>query len=282
MTKINGSICIITGAASGIGRQLAHLAAQRGAQRVIATDINPAGLEETVLTAAEQGWRLESAVFDTGSPEQVNEFVEQIVPSLAGGRLVLVNNAGIALCSGRFQDTSMEDFSRLLEINLMGVLRLTKGFYPYLISTNQGHIVNLSSVFGFAGVDGNAAYCTSKFAVRGFSESLRMELLNSNVRVTCVHPGGIKTDIVRNAKPAGQVMTEEKYQVLVDDFDRLAKTTAQQAANAILSAVERNQSRLVIGRDGRHVDWMTRLFPTLYTQLLMRHYRRKMMNPYDA
>jgi NAD(P)-dependent dehydrogenase (short-subunit alcohol dehydrogenase family) len=282
MTQINGSICIVTGAASGIGQELALQAATRGASRIIATDVDEDRLESTVRLAGERGFVVEPAVFDVGSPEQVDNFISNTLPTLGESRLILFNNAGIALCAGRFQDTPIEECLRLLDINLHGVLRMTKGFYSHLLRTNQGHVVNLSSVFGLAGVDGNVAYCTSKFAVRGFTEALRMELINHRVRVTCVHPGGIKTNIVRNSKPIGPVMDQEKYQTLINDFERIAKTSAGQAARAILNSVEKNRSRLVIGWDGRQLDWMTRIFPSLYTQIIARQFRRKMGNPYES
>ncbi len=281
MTRVRDSVCIVTGAASGIGRELVIQACQRGAGRVIGTDINGPGLAETDALVRSAGGKLESYVNDVGNAEQVNSFVDSVMPTLGGRRLILVNNAGIALCSGRFQDTTMEEFLRLLDINLIGAIRLTKGFYSYLLDHNEGHVVNVSSVFGLGGVDGQSAYCTSKFAIRGFTETLRMELHGSNVHVTCVHPGGIKTNIVRNSKPSGSVMTQEKYELLISDFDKIARTTADQAARQILNAIEKNRTRLVIGLDGKQFDWTTRILPIRYTALIIRQYRNKMVNPYD-
>ena len=161
MTTINGSVCIVTGAASGIGRSLAVGAAARGAKRVIGTDVNGDGLQETAGLLGSTTVSLESHQFDLGSSEQVDRFLADVLPTLNQDRLILFNNAGIALCSGRFQDTPLDEFVRLLDINLMAVLRLTKGFYRYLLEHGEGHVVNISSVFGLGGFDGNAAYCTS-------------------------------------------------------------------------------------------------------------------------
>ncbi|MBX3422035.1 MAG: SDR family NAD(P)-dependent oxidoreductase [Pirellulaceae bacterium] len=281
MTSIKDSVCVITGAGSGIGRELAVQAIQRQAKRVIVTDINGPGLRETEILIQQSGGRLEPHEFDVACTESLGRFVDAVLPSLAGDRLILFNNAGMAICAGRFQDTPLEDFMRVLDVNLTALVRLTKAFYGYLMEHNQGHVVNVSSVFGMAGVDGNAAYCTSKFAVRGFTESLRMELHQSNVNVTCVHPGGIKTNIVRNSTVSGQVITDDHYKQLVQDFDKVAITTASEAARQILQAVERNQMRLVIGRDGKMIDWMTRIFPVAYTKLFIRRFNKQLANPYQ-
>lgn len=280
MTQINGSTCIVTGAGSGIGRELVVQAVQRGARRVIATDVHQPGLDETSRIVEDNGGRLEKYLFDVGNSEDVRHFVESILATLESDRLVLFNNAGMALCSGRFQDTSLDEFQRLLDVNLWAVIRLTKGFYDYWLQRDEGHVINISSVFGLGGMDCQSAYSTSKFAVRGFTETLRMELLDSNVNVTCVHPGGIKTNIVRNSNPSGSVMTQERYDDLIQAFDKLASTTAGNAARKILDAVERNKTRLVIGWDGMQFDWVTRLFPVRYTAIINRLIRSKMANPY--
>ena len=281
MTQIKGSVCIVTGAGSGIGRELAVQSVRRGACRVIATDVSQPGLDETCRIVEGNGGRLEGHQFDIGNRDHIQQFVEMALATLGSERLVLFNNAGMALCSGRFQDTSMDEFQRLLEVNLLGVIRLTKGFYSYLLDRDAGHIINISSVFGLGGMDCQAAYSTSKFAVRGFTETLRMELLDSNVHVPCVHPGGIKTNIVRNSNPTGPMMTQERHDDLIRAFDKIAQTTAEKAAQKILDAVERKRTRLVIGLDGMQFDWVTRIFPVRYTSIINRMYRRKMANPYD-
>lgn len=281
MTKIKDSVCIITGAASGMGRELAIQAAKRGASRIIATDISPSELAETEKLVAQVGFKLETYVFDIGEAAQINDFVSKILPGLDNKRLVLFNNAGMALCTGRFQDTPLEDFERLMSVNLMGVVRMTKAFYPYFMGKGEGHIINTSSVFGFAGIDGQTAYCTSKFAVRGFSETLRMELYQSNIQVTSVHPGAIMTNIVRKAMPSGEFMGEEDYKIKVEEFDKIAHTSAEKAARQILEAVEKNKTRLVIGFDGKQLDWVTRLFPSRYSGLLKNVLKKKFHNPYE-
>lgn len=263
------SIVVVSGAGSGIGRQLALQAAARAA-KVFATDINAKGLEETREAGRKHQLDIEIHQLDVADKEATFSFADKVIPLLEGRRLILINNAGVSLCSGGFQHTELEDFARLLNINLWGTIYLTKAFYPYFLERNEGHIVNLSSVFGLMGVANQAAYCTSKFAIRGFTETLRMELQGTGIRTTCVHPGGIKTNIVRAAPPKGTLATDAMHRKLVKSFDRMALTTADKAARLILNAVEKKKQRLLIGPDGKGLDWVTRLFPVLYTSLLKR------------
>ncbi len=282
MTKIDSSVCIITGAASGIGRELAIQALKRGASKIIATDVNTEQLNETGELACRGRDRslFESHCFDIGSAHEIEQFVQLVQPTLADRRLILFNNAGMALCSGRFQDTPLDDFERLLNVNLLGVIRLTKAFYPYLLEKGEGHVVNISSVFGLFGMDGHSAYCTSKFGVRGFTETLRMELFDSNVNVTCVHPGGIRTNIARNSKIAGPTMDQAKYEQMVKEFDQVSPTTAASAATQILDAVEKNNTRLLIGSDARQIDWLARIFPVRYTKMAIARLKKSFSDPY--
>ena len=261
------SVAIITGAASGIGRQLALQAAARGAA-VIASDIDRNGLLETQELGNQQGLQIEVHQLDVADKEAVFRFAEQQIPLLEGRRLLLINNAGVGLFSGPFQYTELEDFEWLLNINLWGTIYMSKAFYPYVLKMNEGHIVNLSSVFGLAGVANQSAYCTSKFAVRGFTETLRMELSGTGVNTTSVHPGGIRTNIVKSSLPKGAVATKAMHRKSVASFKKTAKTTAEEAARQILNAVEKKKKRLVIGKDGKAIDIITRLFPVRYTEIL--------------
>lgn len=199
----SNSVVILSGAASGIGRQLALQAGARGA-KVIATDINIRGLEETREMGKRKQLAMEIYELDVADKAAIFSFADKIMPQLGGRKLILINNAGVSLLSGGFQHTELEDFEWLLKINLWGTIWMTKAFYPYFLERKVGHIVNLSSVFGLMGAANQDAYCTSKFAIRGFTETLRMELQGTGIRTTCVHPGGIKTNIVRSALPIGQ------------------------------------------------------------------------------
>jgi NAD(P)-dependent dehydrogenase (short-subunit alcohol dehydrogenase family) len=256
---------LITGAGSGIGRSLTVQAAALNA-RVIATDINA-----TALAATRQlsGNRTETHLLDVADAGAIDRFAARIVPSLAGQPLVLVNNAGVGLASGPFSETDLTDFEWLLSINLWGVIRMTKAFMPYLLQTNTGHIVNVSSVFGLAGVEHQSAYCTAKFGVRGFTETLRMELTDTGVGVTCVHPGGIKTNIARNGRiGAGGFVTPAMQRQGAVSFDKTAQTTPDEAARQIWRGISHNKTRVLIGSDARQIDWITRLFPVGYTKML--------------
>lgn len=260
----SSTVVIITGAASGIGRELALQAASRGAS-VLACDINESGLKTTVKLAKD-GSNLEYRILDVGNQTAVADFAESVIPSLNGKKLVLVNNAGVALLSGHFATTDLEDMEWLFNINFWGTVRMTKAFLPYFLEQNAGHIVNISSLFGLGGFSNQSAYSPSKFAVRGFTEVLRMELIETGIVMTSVHPGGIKTDIVKNAR-INDEMGAGKDQ-LARRFEQLARTGPAEAARQVLRAVEKSKERLLIGSDARSMDWLIRLFPVLYSKII--------------
>lgn len=265
MNPFENTTVIITGAGSGIGRQLTIQAAAEGAH-VIATDVNEAGLAGT---RQQSSGHVTTVRLDVSDAEAIRTFANETVPALANHKLILVNNAGVALGSGPFSETSLDDFEWLLTINLWGVVRMTKAFLPYMIARQAGHIVNLSSVFGLAGVMHQSAYCTAKFGVRGFSDVLRMELLDTNIGVTCVHPGGIKTPIATNARIGkGGFVTKAMHRQGAISFEKAAKTTPQEAARQIWNGVRQNKARVLIGADARQIEWLTRLFPTRYVRLM--------------
>ena len=261
---MQNTVTIVTGAASGIGQQVAIQAAQKGSL-VIITDVNLVGLAETKKIIEDHQKQVETFKLDVSKADEIERFAKRIVPTLEGRKLVLINNAGVALVSGTFAETTLDEFEWLLNINLWGVVRMTKAFLPYMMERNEGHIVNVSSVFGLAGVMNQSAYCTAKFGVRGFTECLRMELMGTDVRTTVVHPGGIKTNIANNAR-VGTKHTEKERDLAAQTFNKEVATTAAEAARQILACVEKNKARLVIGNDGRMIDWLTRLMPVGYTK----------------
>lgn len=254
---------IITGAGSGIGQALAVLAASKGA-RVIATDINEKGLADTQQMIANQvGW-VNTFKLDVADPQAIKDFAEMIQKTYSPQHITLVNNAGVALYAGTFSETPMEDFDWLLNINLYGVIRMTKAFLPMMLAQNQGHIVNVSSIFGIIGVRYQAAYCTAKFGVKGFSDVLKMELMDTGVKVSSVHPGGIKTKIASNAKVSH---TQDPRQVAADleKFEREALiNTPEYAAQVIMKGIEKGKPRILIGRDAKIIDILARTFPSTY------------------
>ncbi|HWB64029.1 MAG TPA: SDR family NAD(P)-dependent oxidoreductase [Chitinophagales bacterium] len=271
----SNAVAVITGAASGMGRYMAIQAAERGAY-VIALDKNADGLAETESMAKAKGQTIETKVLDVSDAAAIAKFAEEATSKFNKRKLILINNAGVALLSGTFEHTPMEDFEWLININLWGVIRMTKAFYPYLIASNEGHVVNISSVFGLAGMANNSAYCTAKFGVRGFTETIRMELMGTNIGTTVVHPGGIKTNIVNNAPARGNYVTEDIRKKTATRFTEMAMTTADNAARQILDAVEKKQEKLVIGPDGKLMNVLTRLFPVRYTKIMKRQMDKMM------
>ena len=269
MNKFENCIAVVTGAGSGIGRHLALQLAQRGAHLAI-SDIEEQGLNDTAQQLEQYGKPVHSAVLDVSNRQAVFDYADTVTKALGPANLV-INNAGVALASGDLQTTSLEEFEWLMGINFSGVLYGTKAFLPILEQAKWGHIVNISSLFGIISVAEQAAYNASKFAVRGMTEALRQELDQSNSHISCtsVHPGGIKTNIARNARTGANLDEEAIQEVSLnsDRFDRVARTTPESAAIQIIRAVEKNKRRLLIGKDAKLMDWVQRHFPNHYQRV---------------
>lgn len=178
---------------------------------------------------------------------------------------IVINNAGVALF-GQFHETSPADMDWLMGINFWGVVNVTRAFLPHLEQQPAGHIVNLSSIFGIVAPPGQTAYAAAKFAVRGFSEALRHELIqrNSRVHMSVVHPGGIATGIARSARVGAHMTDNARRAESIDRFEAIAQTTPDEAARVILAGVEANKPRILIGPDARRLDVVQRLFPGTY------------------
>lgn len=264
---MKNSITIVTGAASGIGRHIAIQAAANNSQ-VIATDIDESGLTQTQRLAKANGHDIQIRRLDVANAGAIQTFAETIIPTLQNKKLFLINNAGVALAAGPFAATPLPDFEWLIDINLYGVIRMTKAFLPYMLARNEGHIVNMSSIFGLAGVRFQSAYCTAKFGVHGFNEALRVELFDTNIKVTSVHPGGVKTNIAANAKMAGDYITREDQIETAKKFAANARTQPAEAARQILKAAAKGQPRLLIGADAKFIAALVRLLPAAYIGVL--------------
>jgi NAD(P)-dependent dehydrogenase (short-subunit alcohol dehydrogenase family) len=271
------AVVIITGAASGMGRELTLQAAARGAS-VMALDKDAEGLAKTAQRAAAAKRPIGTETIDLTDGNAIDVFAQATLPTLQGRRLILINNAGTALLSGNFDDTSVEDMQWLFEVNYWAPVRMCKAFYPYFREQNRGHIVNISSVFGLGGFPRQSAYSPSKFALRGLTEVLRIELLGTQVRTTVVHPGGIDTNIVRNARTSPK-MTPAR-EVVVADFTRNARTKPRRAARLILNALPRNQQRLRVGGDAYLIDFIIRLLPVSYSRIFGEQAEKRFTNPY--
>jgi short-subunit dehydrogenase len=262
------TVAVITGAASGIGRALALDLSQRGATVAIA-DKDEAGLQQTASMVELAGGRVTAHVVDVSDEQRMQSFVDEVVTAHSAVHLV-INNAGVALY-GSAEQISTREIEWLMGINFWGVIYGSKFFLPILQQQREAHLVNVSSVFGLIGFPGQAAYNASKFAVRGFTEALRHELDGSHVKVSCVHPGGIKTNIARNARisdAAGDVNRDAE----VKRFEELTPTTPEQAAARIIRGILRNEPRILIGYDAWIIDRIQRWFPVRYWKLFKPFY----------
>ena len=270
MKDFNGRVAAITGAGSGIGRALAVELARRGAHLAL-SDIDEVGLAETVSRCEGSGVKVTSQRVDVADRAAVYAWADQVVGDHGAVNLV-VNNAGVALAA-TIESMSYDDLEWLLGINFWGVVHGTKAFLPHLEAAGEGHIVNLSSVFGLISIPSQSAYNAAKFAVRGFTDALRMELDTKGAGVSCttVHPGGIKTNIARNARMDESVVEiaggAEKAR---RDFDRAAMTSPEKAARQILAAVASDRRRALIGPDAKVIDLLSRLPAGLYQRVIVR------------
>src|SRR5215218_7445630 len=248
MTAISGSAAAITGAASGIGRALALELAARGCDLALA-DRDEAGLQSVAAEIAKTQRKVSTHRVDVGEPEQIAEFAQ--AAGAAHPKLnIVINNAGVALL-GQFSEIDQAQMEWLFNINFWGTVHGTRAFLPVLTKQREAHIVNLSSIFGIIAPPGQTAYCAAKFAVRGFSESLRHELAmaNSPVKLSVVHPGGVLTNIVRNSRTGVGVTDNARRVQSIERFDAVAKTTPTAAAQRIILGIENNQPRILIGGD---------------------------------
>ncbi|HOO39346.1 MAG TPA: SDR family oxidoreductase [Deltaproteobacteria bacterium] len=267
MVNLRNRIAAVTGAASGIGRMLAVSLADEGCNIAI-SDVNEAGLEETAGMIRDKGVKVTTHIVDVSDREQVLGYAEDVVKQ-HGSVHLLINNAGVVV-SETIEDVGYEDFEWIMGINLWGVIYGCKAFLPYLKEAGEAHIVNISSVNGIFTNPTNGPYCTTKFAVRGFTETLCQELRNTRVRVSCVHPGGIKTNIVRNARFYKAAVERLNHEQTSQAFEKyVAFTTAEKAAQKIIAGIKKDKHRIMVGPDAYIYDWLKRLFPVGLQKLVV-------------
>ena len=279
MKSFSGKVAAVTGAGSGIGRELVIQLA-RADCNVAASDINGAGLDQTVELArqvAAADVTITSKVLDVSERASVHAWADEVVADHGKVNLV-INNAGVAH-GATIEGTSYQDFEWIMGINFWGVVYGTKAFLPHLRAAGEGHVVNISSVFGIISVPTQATYNATKFAVRGFTEALRqeLELAGGAVSATSVHPGGIKTNIANAARmdDSASTITGRNQEESKRNFEKLFRTTAEQAAKVILDGVKKNKRRVLIGGDARLIDLVQRLMPTGYQSILEAATRRQ-------
>ena len=265
MRDLRDKVVVVTGAASGIGRGLARGLSAKGA-RLALVDLDEARLADVAAELEAAGQRVSRHVADVGDRQRMQALPDEVV-AVHGGVDVLINNAGVSI-GAMFADHSIDDAEWLLKINLMGVIYGCKFFLPVLLEAESAHIVNVSSMFGIFSMPGQAIYSTSKAGVRGFTEALWTELDGTSVNLTCVHPGGINTDVIRSAR--GMEADDKERAVAIQE--RFAMP-AERAAAKIIRAIERDKRRVLVGVDAHIGVFLKRLFPVGFQRLITLAFR---------
>lgn len=261
MQDFTNKIVVITGAGSGIGRQLAYQFANHGAILAL-NDWKADELNETFHALPESARGLQAA-FDVGDRKSMEDFAKTCRAQL--GRVdIVINNAGMSVRQMPIVYSRVEQYEKVLQVNLYGVIYGSLAFLPYLREQEGSSLVNISSVFGLMGFPGSAPYNVSKFGVRGFTETLRVEMKDTKLHVACVHPGGIQTNIAKNV----EIEDPKEKEQFVKFFEKQAPTTAAQAATTIIKGIRKKKKRILIGRDARFIDRITRLIPSSYEYIL--------------
>jgi NAD(P)-dependent dehydrogenase (short-subunit alcohol dehydrogenase family) len=268
--NLKGGVAVVTGAASGIGRALAHRLASEKMSLALA-DVDDAGLQKTAREIAERlgdkKLHVTTHLVDVSDAKRMEQFTSEVVQQHQSVNL-LINNAGVALY-GFFEEITMADFEWLMGINFWGVVHGVRNFLPVLRRQPRAHIVNVSSIYGIIAPSGQSAYSAAKFAVRGFTEVLRHELEGTSVGVSCVHPGGIRTPIAQNARIGAGVHPSIR-ELNLARFNLHAITSPEAAAERIVRGVKRNEPRILIGPDAIHIDRLQRLMPIRYWKILLK------------
>ena len=266
MKNLRGKVVVITGAASVIGRALALKFAKKGASLALC-DVNGRDLERISWDVQVLGAKVFYQIVDVGVVEQLELFRDNILKTFESIDVV-INNAGVSLSEPVMQSKS-ENTQWILNSNLFGVINGSRVFLRDLLRQKEARIVNVSSVFGIVGIPNQSIYCASKFAVRGFTESLRAELLGSTVKVILVLPGGVKTDIVPYyARLYDDRSQKKEKDALGKNFFNIAPTSSEDVANQIVRAVQKPTFRVVVGSDAKLIDMLARMLPALVNRIV--------------
>ncbi|MCR9106746.1 MAG: SDR family NAD(P)-dependent oxidoreductase [Gammaproteobacteria bacterium] len=258
-----GKTAVITGAGSGIGRALAQQLNREGCALFL-SDINAQSLQATVDAFERPEITTQQTVLDVADKAAVYAWASE-VEDRTGHVDIVINNAGVALLE-LVEDCNYDNIEWLMGINYWGVVYGTQAFLPLLRRSEQGHLVNISSIFGVIAVPTQSAYNSAKFAVRGYTEALRQEMAGTNVHVCCVHPGGIRTNIAKAARGGDPAQSADERG---KQFEQMARTTPESAAQQIIRAVEKRKKRLLIGKDAKLIDIIQRLFPVSYPRFML-------------
>lgn len=263
MSTFDDKVAVVTGAGSGIGQALAVALVQRGA-RVAISDIDSIGLAATEAQCKAAGGEVRVDLLNVAERQAFAAYATLIADHFGKVNMIF-NNAGIAH-TGEIEGSDYKDIERVMDVDFWGVVNGTKEFLPHLIASGDGHVINISSLFGLMSMPSQSAYNAAKFGVRGFTESLRQEMFLAKrpVKVTCVHPGGIKTNIARN----GTYADDKETAKLVANFDKVAHVSPTKAAEVILNGVQRNKARVLIGIDAKLLDGLVRLTGSGYQRIV--------------
>lgn len=267
MKDFQGKNIIITGAGSGLGRSFADQFYQKGANLAL-VDLDPIGLKGTLLLTGDDGNRVKTFLVDVSNQESMRRLAEDIQSQL-GPADILINNAGICLVPQSFEDTSDEQFRKVLDVNLWGAIYGIRAFLPQLKSRPEACIVNISSLAGLVGLFGHSAYSISKSALRGLSEALSADLAGTGVHILLVHPGGVKTDLIKNAPNLDQILQEKAHR----NFTDLSLLTSEKTVSRIIKAVQKKKNRLIIGWDSHLILILRALLPRKFPGLLKTLFR---------
>lgn len=258
--QLQNKTALITGAGSGIGRALAHSLASKGCHLAL-VDINKEILEETEDSIIDSEIMISLHQVDVTERPSLDRLFKEVLQA-HGGFDILINNAGIA-AGGDFLQLSEDAFNQVMDVNFHAVVNLTRVCLPHMLTRPEARIVNISSLFGIITPPEQTAYCASKFAVRGFSNSLRMELRGTHVGVTVVHPGGVNTNIARWAIVPDDV-SEEEIKRRREEEQKLLTMPPAKAAEIIINGIEKSKPRVLVGKDAKVISWLERMMPIHY------------------
>ena len=261
---LQGRVVVLTGAASGIGAALALSLAAKGADLALIDRDGP-GLDSVAASARHSGGRVSSYTLDLRDRAAIDGLPGRVTADL-GSASILINNAGMAM-AGTFEQVPAEQFDQLFSVNFFSTVAMTRSFLPVLRQHRPAQIVNISSVFGIIGAAGQVAYSASKFAIRGFSESLRAELEGSDIGVTIIHPGGVRTNIALSAL-VNAGLSEEQIAVLRGPAEASLRMDPQDAARHIIRGLTHRKKRVLVGNDAKLVAHVQRLYPINYGRIL--------------
>lgn len=268
MKSFSQKNAVVTGAASGIGRALAIALSKEGCNLALA-DIDTDGLQET-KSLVNPSVICSLHLLNVSDHQAVYAFSEDVIKQHKAVHIV-INNAGVGIANKDVIDMEYEDFEWLMGINFWGMVYGTKAFLPYLLAEEEAWLANVSSVFGMISVPTQSAYNSSKFAIRGFTEALRQEVAQNKLHISSIHPGGIKTNIVKNSRG---FFSDNDREEKVKDFDSMAMTTPDKAARTIIKGMKRNKKRILVGPDAWVIDKIQRLFPVGYPKILGKAFRK--------